>query len=235
MKLPTPVSNSRDAFCPDTTCKQRFYRLRCYVCEEKKPGRLDAHTCGRRKCKNAIRSLKRPDDIGHVEIAIKKPTETTLSDGGKYSRTWKVVTGEISPGALHRAAVRDGPGCQWKDGEYERIEVKNRRALEAHFAKLTKKCFIQPNHMPANIQGGYRPKYRPLKVGREKSLDEIRARVASGIPFNDPDAGQSKLPDPIIPGMGYGGVEKATDKQFSVQLPDNLSIPTFLDRRGRAA
>jgi hypothetical protein len=56
-KLKTPVSNSREAFCSDTTCKQRFYRLRCYVCGEKKKGRLDAHTCGRRKCKNAIRSL----------------------------------------------------------------------------------------------------------------------------------------------------------------------------------
>jgi hypothetical protein len=59
-KLPAPVSNPKEAFCPNTTCKQRFYRLRCYVCEEKKTGRLDAHTCGRRKCKNALRRIRTP-------------------------------------------------------------------------------------------------------------------------------------------------------------------------------
>jgi hypothetical protein len=53
-KLPSPVENLKEAFCCKG-CRERFYRLRCYVCEEKKTGRLDAHTCGRRKCQNAMR------------------------------------------------------------------------------------------------------------------------------------------------------------------------------------
>ena len=130
-KLPTPISNPREAFCPDTTCRERFYRLRCYVCEEKKPGRLDAHTCGRRKCKNAIRSLKRPEDTSRVEIGLGNPIKSGLPEADKCGRAWKVVAGEISPNAFHGATLPDGPNFQWKGGELERVEAKNRAALKA--------------------------------------------------------------------------------------------------------
>jgi hypothetical protein len=130
-KLSTPVSNPREAFCPDTTCRERFYRLRCYVCEEKKPGRLDAHTCGRRKCKNAIRSLKRPEDTSRVEIGLGNAIKSGLPEADKYGRAWKVVSGEISPNAFHCATLPDGPNCQWKGGEFERVEAKNRAAFKA--------------------------------------------------------------------------------------------------------
>ena len=81
--------------------------------------------------------------------------------------------------------------------------------------------------MPLNIQGRYQPNYRVLKLGPEKSLDEIRDRVAAGIPFNDPE--QWKLPDPIIPGIGY---DRQPPKQQPTPLPipDDLSIPDFLRR-----
>jgi hypothetical protein len=82
-----------------------------------------------------------------------------------------------------------------------------------------------------NPQGGCQPKYRALKAGRERHPDEIRDRVARGIPFNEPDAASRGLPDPIILGMGYGRVEKTTAHHRAVQLPADLSIPTFLDRR----
>jgi hypothetical protein len=85
-KLKTPVSNSREAFCPTTSCRERFYRLRCYVCEEKKPGRLDAHTCGRRKCKNVLRLIGPPKDTRHVEIAIRKPIKSGLPERPKIDR-----------------------------------------------------------------------------------------------------------------------------------------------------
>ena len=58
--------------------------------------------------------------------------------------------------------------------------------------------------MPLNIPGGHQPTYRVLKLGPEKTLDEIRDRVVSGVPFDDPDAEQWKIPDPVISaGMGY--------------------------------
>ena len=129
-KLKAPIANTREAFCT-RGCRERFYRLRCYVCEEKKPGRLDAHTCGRRKCKNAIRSLKRPEDTSRVEIGLGNPIKSGLPEADKYGRAWKVVAGEISPNAFHCASLPDGPNCQWKGGELERVEAKNRAALKA--------------------------------------------------------------------------------------------------------
>ena len=129
-KLKAPIANTRKAFCT-RGCRERFYRFRCYVCEEKKPGRLDAHTCGRRKCKNAIRSLKRPEDTSRVEIGVGNPIKSGLPEADKYGRAWKVVAGEISPNAFHCATVSDGPNCQWKGGEFERVEAKNRAALKA--------------------------------------------------------------------------------------------------------
>ena len=41
-------------------------------------GASDAHTCGRRKCKNAIRSLKRPEDTSRVEIGVGNPIKSGL-------------------------------------------------------------------------------------------------------------------------------------------------------------
>jgi hypothetical protein len=53
-----------------------------------------------------------------------------LPEADKYGRRWHVVAGEISPDALRCATVPDGPDCQWKGGEFERIEAKNRAALK---------------------------------------------------------------------------------------------------------
>jgi hypothetical protein len=79
-KLPTPVSHSKEAFCSGTSCKERFYRLRCYVCEEKKPaGKLRGATCGKRRCRNAFRVLSRqPGYRGsdEVEIGVRNPIES---------------------------------------------------------------------------------------------------------------------------------------------------------------
>jgi hypothetical protein len=140
--------------------------------------------------------------------------------------------GEISPDALHYATVPDGPGGSWGSGSVERIEAQNRRALKAHFAELDEKAAIQRQHMPLNIQGGHQPPYRVLKLGPEKTLDEIRDRVASGVPFDDPDAEQWKIPDPVISGMGYDRLPVPKQEPHAMlPIPADLSIPAFLDRR----
>src|SRR4029077_621101 len=110
-KLTTPVTNPREAFCSlaPNGCRERFYRLRCYVCEEKKPGRLDAHTCGRRKCKNALQTLGTLSTTGRVEIASADPIKPGLPERGKAPPGWKIIAGELSPQAFHCATVPDGP------------------------------------------------------------------------------------------------------------------------------
>jgi hypothetical protein len=55
-KLPTPVSNEREAFCT-RGCHTQFYRTRCLICE----GHLERKTerqliCGKRKCRNALQA-----------------------------------------------------------------------------------------------------------------------------------------------------------------------------------
>jgi hypothetical protein len=217
-KLPTPISNPREAFCPETSCRERFYRLRCYACEEKKPGRLDAHTCGRRKCKNALRQIGTPADSRRVEIASGNAIESSLPEGPKSRLDkWRVLAGEIGENALHCATVPDGEIVDgvptWDGGSFERIEAQNRRLLKAHFAKAGERAAIQRQHMPLNIQGGYRPNYRVLKLN------------------DGTDAGQRSLPDPIIPGFGYDRQpELKPQPRTSPQLPDDLTIPDFLRR-----
>ena len=50
------------------------------------------------------------------------------------SVSWLIVAGPpegISANALHCATISDSPDCQWKGGEHERVEAKNRAALKA--------------------------------------------------------------------------------------------------------
>jgi hypothetical protein len=115
---------------------------------------------------------------------LKTSIKPGIKSGLKPDRTWHIVAGpELTPSQLHCATVPDGPACQWKDGAYERVEAKNRALLKAHVVELGEKAAIQRQHMPLNIQGGYRPMCRLLK--HKDGSDACRA------------------PDPIIPGMGY--------------------------------
>jgi hypothetical protein len=97
---------------------------------------------------------------------------------------------------------------------FERLEAQSRRALKAHFANLGEKAAIQRQLMPVNIQGGYQPKYRVLKLN------------------DGTDAEQRTLPDPVIAGIGYDRQSvHVYQVEHVLQLPADLSIPPFLDRR----
>jgi hypothetical protein len=123
-KLAKPIADPRAAFCTDG-CHDRFYRLRCYICEEMKPGRLDAQTCGRLKCKNAMRALKTAKDTSRVEIGVGKSTKSGVPEAPKTGRPWHIVAGpRLSPSTFHCATVADG-------GEHRRIEAKNTAAMKA--------------------------------------------------------------------------------------------------------
>jgi hypothetical protein len=194
--------------------------------------------CKKAKCRNAFRDksgfgrfLNPSGTSSSAEFLQEVPGNIDPARPLKPSRAWFIVAGEIGASAFHCATVPDGPGCKWEGGSFERIEAENRRALKAHFAEIGANALVQQQHMPVNIQGGYRPTYRPLKNGREVSLDEIRARVASGIPFDVPDAGHSCMPDPVIPGVGYDRrAANAATALNAPSIPDDLSVPDCLRR-----
>jgi hypothetical protein len=60
------------------------------------------------------------------------------------------------PGSAPGGHSPGRPNGQWKGGEFERIEAKNRAMLRARFAKQANECLIQPYHPSVNIVGGYR-------------------------------------------------------------------------------
>jgi hypothetical protein len=163
-KLPVPVTNPREAFCT-RGCHTSFYRRRCLVCEKPiertTPNRK---ICKRSKCRNALATgsgfgrffAKPTHDSQNLELtqetAAAQPVLSATSALG-----WRQIAGPLlTPDQLRAATVPDGPNGQWKGGEFERIEVKNRAMLKAHFAKQAKECLIQPHHPPVNIVGGYR-------------------------------------------------------------------------------
>ena len=53
-RLPSPVSNSREAFCTKG-CHASFYRKRCLICEAEMARRNEGQLiCGKRRCRNAL-------------------------------------------------------------------------------------------------------------------------------------------------------------------------------------
>jgi hypothetical protein len=139
MRLPNPVGNEREAFCTKG-CYRGFYRHRCLVCEQpierKNENQL---VCGKRKCRNALQGGL---NFGryHASSSVMHPLGKSIKSGVKTApgggRRWRIVAGHLSPEQLHAATVPDGPDCQWKGGEYDRLEARNRRLLEEHFTRL---------------------------------------------------------------------------------------------------
>ena len=139
-KLKTPVSNKREAFCA-RGCHTAFYRKRCLVCEGPiERNRDDQKICGKAMCRSAWRART---GFGRYigSSAAKLPSKKPVNKGPKgapkrdpRSVSWLIVAGPpegISANALHCATVSDGPNCQWKGGEFERVEAKKRAALKA--------------------------------------------------------------------------------------------------------
>jgi hypothetical protein len=201
-KLPTPVSNPREAFCA-RGCYESFHLKRCRVCEKPleakyrkiKPKNDGDHTkyvkahnssptCGSRDCK---RRWRQKDNTGRFlastnlrkevpaewasnygkqasgyggsqESNLRKevPAAEALFCATKRAERRQAAGPSLTPNQFHCAAVSDGSDGQWKGGDFERVEAKNRAALKKHFAELARQCLIQPHHPPVNVLGGYR-------------------------------------------------------------------------------
>jgi hypothetical protein len=215
-KLLTPTSNEREGFCC-RGCYNAFYRKHCRVCEAEieQPKRGERILCKRPKCRtlwDAKSGFGRYAPFGAESISEVPANQAVLT--APKTVEWRIIAGPaLTPSQMHCATVPDGPDCKWEGGSYERIEAQNRRLLKAHFAKLGEKAVIQRQHMPVNIQGGYRPNYRVFKLNDES------------------DAEQWKLPDPVIPGMGYDRqAMPEQQRRVNPTLPNDLSIPDFLLR-----
>ena len=112
-KLPTPVSNPRDAFCT-RGCHMAFYRKRCRVCEcaIEQPKRGQQLVCNKPRCYAAFRRREARGPYhptGQVQINSKKPAKSGVKSGLKRdprSLSWLVVAGPpegISANAYHCA------------------------------------------------------------------------------------------------------------------------------------
>ena len=134
-KLKTPVENPREAFCA-RGCHSAFYRKRCLVCEEPMERRTEHQLiCGKRLCRNALQGAQ---NFGryHASSSVIDPLKTSIKSGVKSGvrsnrpKLWTVVAAgtPITANQYHCATVPDGPNCEWANGEYERIEAKNRAA-----------------------------------------------------------------------------------------------------------
>jgi hypothetical protein len=87
-----------------------------------------------------------------------------------------------------------GPDCQWKGGEYERIEAKNRAAL---------------------------------KAAEQAEIE------ASGY-FTEPGWREVVSPDGVLCFViRFAPSQKRARQDLLPPMPDDLSIPEFLDRRSR--
>jgi hypothetical protein len=89
--------------------------------------------CGKRRCSNALQG---GESFGryHVSSSAKLRSETRDFIDPKTAPKpgpWRIVAGpQLSLSQFHCATIPDGPNCQWKGGEFERVEAKNRTALK---------------------------------------------------------------------------------------------------------
>jgi hypothetical protein len=213
-KLPAPVSNEREAFCARGCCNS-FYLHRCRICEKpiEQPKHGTRLICKKSKCKNAWKA-----GLGFGRFAESSqassnsnPVQETLvpqrsAAASKPDRPWRIIAGpQLTPSQFHCATIPDGPDCQWKGGEYERIEAKSRRLLEDYFADLDRVVIDDC-----------------AACGREDDLTDIPMAgrwlvLCRGCRTRARDAQAEQQTLPALP-----------------SIPDDLSIPDFL-RRGAAA
>ncbi len=163
MKLKPPVENEHHAFCTPG-CYSQFYLKSCIVCENSLPAGSTARRliCKRAKCKSALRATpnryKWPPSYPTSQAALngsESPIKSGLKTAHKGARPWHLVARpELTTSQFHCATVPDGPDCEWKGGEYERIDARNRALLRDHFRKQAAKCLL--HNAPVNILGGYR-------------------------------------------------------------------------------
>ena len=131
-KLPTPVSNPREAFCA-RGCHSAFYRTHCRVCEEpiEQPGRGERLICRKAAC---IRAFRESSDTYRYQVAqtaesiSETPDFIDSKQPLKPDRGWFIVAGpEQTTSQFHCALV----GARTAVDEVDRANAVHWRAAQA--------------------------------------------------------------------------------------------------------
>jgi hypothetical protein len=153
MKLPTPVSNEREAFCC-LSCYEIFYRRRCRVCEraieQSKRGRRII--CKKAACRNAWKAklgFGRYRPSSNAGITQKATNFTGSKQPSERDRGWRVIAGALTPSQLHCALVG-------ADEAIEAMRRSNARRWREANAAMELHCLIKRDSAPVNVTGGYR-------------------------------------------------------------------------------
>jgi hypothetical protein len=165
--------------------------------------------CKKAKCRNAFsrnfaggRYLSTPVP----SYPSKTPIKSGLPERTKPDRAWHIVAGgPLTASQLHCATLADGEIANgvptWEESSYQRIEAQNRKALEKHFAAIEIEVCRRDSTALDHC----------WSCGREDDLTD-RANPTLCYPcFHKRHRPMRHRPDLVI--------------------PDDLSIPTWLDRR----
>jgi hypothetical protein len=208
MRLPTPTSNEREAFCCNG-CYGSFYLHRCLVCE-KAIERTTANRkiCKRSKCRNTLRaglgfgryhansaetyqSPKNPELIQEVPVPQRSASASDTVDQANMAyapRPWCMVAGKLTANQHHCAVVGDAPDPNGglPDIPYVRVWADG--------------------------------DWRGTENRNRKLLEKHTAKLADKAP---------------APTASATGIDAKLVAALVATIPADLSIPPFLDRRPR--
>ena len=209
MNLPEPTSNEREAFCC-RGCYQSFYLHRCRVCEKPIEQRRDGRRilCNRSACRNAFSrnfSGGRYLPPSAPSYASKPPDFIGSKEATKPGRAWHIVAGlTLTPSQFHAATVPDG---EIVDG------------------------------VPT-WEGG---SYERIEASNRRLLDRHFAKLEAEACERDAAASlnhcsacgrEDDLTDRANPTLCYPCFSaRKVPQRPDLVIPDDLSIPAFLDRR----
>ena len=203
IKLPSTTANDHHAFCCKG-CHASFYRQRCAVCEA---GQVRRRVCHRLKCRSAYRGNRSNFAFpGQGSGSVKERARNADGMGIKSASDapfFRVIADpQLTTGQFHCATVPDASDRKWIDGKFERIEAQNRRSLEAHFDALDRAA-VESDF--CNV------------CGREDDLSDYRTAVGWATTCHGCRAASAAKENPAV-------------KALIATIPDDLSIPKFLQR-----
>jgi hypothetical protein len=206
-KLPAPVSNEREAFCC-RSCYQSFYLHRCRVCEgpieQKRDGRRVL--CKKAACRNVF-SRTFAGGRYLTPSAPSYPSKTPDFIGPKEAlkpdRAWRIIAGPALTASQLHCAT--APDGEIVGGKPTWDGGGDER-IEAQNRKPLKAHFAN------------------LKAAEDAEIE------ANGY-FTDPEWREVISPDGVF--CYVTRFRPATTVKSQRHIPDNLSIPPFLDRRPR--
>jgi hypothetical protein len=170
--------------------------------------------CKKSKCRNAFsRNFAggRYLSPSAPSYPSKNPDFIGSKEAIKPGRGWHIVAGgPLTPSQMHCATVPDGEivdgAPAWESGSYQRLEAQNRRLLERHFADLEAEACKRDVAASLN---------HCLECGRE---DDLTDRANSTLCY--PCFSKRKLLSQLATAL----------HRPDLAIPDDLSIPAFLDR-----